>query len=92
MKVEEAYQQASGLVRTLQPAVPRAPPSWGTGKVTGKFGALSESCASGEPSGGKAPKESAPSPLPGQVDPEKVSNAQPVLPEGAPPPVRPPRS
>lgn len=41
--------------------------------MTRKFGALEESCASGEPSGGEGPEESVRRSLPGRAEPGKVS-------------------
>lgn len=84
MRVEEVPHQASGLVRALRPAASRPPLSRGRDKVTGKFGALEESCASGEPSGSEAPEESVRRSFSGGAEQGKSRSALPVRPEGAP--------
>lgn len=77
VRVGEVPHQASGLVRAFPLAAPQSPLSRGRGKVTGKFGALEESCASGEPSGGEAPEESVRRSLFGRGDPGKISERAP---------------
>lgn len=71
--MEEVPRQTLGLVLANRPAASRPPLSPGRGKMTRKFGALEESCASGEPSGGEGPEESVRRSLPGGADPGEVS-------------------
>lgn len=82
VRVEEVHHQTWGLVLANRPAASRPPLARGRGKMTRKFGALEENCASGEPSGGEGPEESARRSLPGGADPTrgKSRNALPVRP------------
>lgn len=66
MRVGEVHHQTLGLVLANRPAASRPPLARGRGKMTRKFGALEENCASGEPSGGEGPEESARRSLPGE--------------------------
>lgn len=73
VRVEEVHHQTLGLVRALRPAAHQPLLPRGRGKVARKFGALEESCASGESSGGEAPEESVRHSLFGRADPGEVS-------------------